>query len=77
MVNNSMQTTLFYIHDPMCSWCYAFEKRLSALRQELPESIQVTNLVGGLAPDTTEAMSESLQQKFNKFGTALNKPFLV
>lgn len=46
----------------MCSWCYAFEKRLSALRQELPEFIQVTNLVGGLAPDTTETMPESLQQ---------------
>jgi putative protein-disulfide isomerase len=62
MVNNAMSSTLFYIHDPMCSWCYAFEKRLSALRQELPEFIQVTNLVGGLAPDTIETMPESLQQ---------------
>lgn len=57
-----MPSTLFYIHDPMCSWCYAFEKSLSALRQELPESTQIVNLVGGLAPDTSETMPESLQQ---------------
>jgi putative protein-disulfide isomerase len=55
------ETTLFYIHDPMCSWCYAFEKKLSALRQDLPSFIQLTNLVGGLASDTTEVMPPSLQ----------------
>ena len=54
-------TTLFYIHDPMCSWCYAFEKSLSTLRPALPASIQLKYLVGGLAPDTTEIMPESLQ----------------
>lgn len=57
-----MQTTLFYIHDPMCSWCYAFEKSLSALRQALPAEVQVTYLVGGLAHDTSDIMPESLQQ---------------
>ena len=57
-----MHATLFYIHDPMCSWCYAFEKNLFALRQALPAEVQVINLVGGLAPDTIETMPKSLQQ---------------
>jgi protein-disulfide isomerase-like protein with CxxC motif len=32
-----MATTLFYIHDPMCSWCNAFESSLTALQKELPD----------------------------------------
>lgn len=68
-----MPSILFYIHDPMCSWCYAFEKSLSALRQELPEFIQVTNLVGGLAPDTTETMPESLQQTIQQIWYRIEK----
>lgn len=61
MLTDADSTTLFYIHDPMCSWCYAFENSLSALQQALPASIQFKYLVGGLAADTTEIMPESLQ----------------
>ena len=60
-MTDTNSTTLFYIHDPMCSWCYAFENSLSVLQQALPAFIQVEYLVGGLAPDTTEIMPESLQ----------------
>jgi len=54
-------TTLFYIHDPMCSWCYAFETSFRALQKALPASVRVIKLVGGLAPDTTETMPDQLQ----------------
>jgi putative protein-disulfide isomerase len=47
---------LFYIHDPMCSWCYAFVPSWIALQQALPAEIQVSYLLGGLAPDTIEPM---------------------
>jgi len=53
-------TNLYYIHDPMCSWCYAFDRVLKQITAELPESIDLVKLVGGLAPDSTEPMSESL-----------------
>ena len=52
---------LFYIHDPMCSWCYAFSRSWAALQAELPEDIAVIYLAGGLAPDTTEPMSLSMR----------------
>lgn len=49
-------TRLFYIHDPMCSWCYAFSRSWDALQAELPEDIAIVYVAGGLAPDTTEPM---------------------
>ncbi len=52
---------LFYIHDPMCSWCYAFNRSWAALQAELPEDIAIIYLAGGLAPDTTEPMSLSMR----------------
>lgn len=53
---------LFYIHDPMCSWCYAFSQSWAALQQDLPRDIEIVYLVGGLAPDTTEPMPLATQK---------------
>jgi putative protein-disulfide isomerase len=52
---------LYYIHDPMCSWCWGFRPVLDLLLTQLPESIGVTRLLGGLAADTTEPMPEALR----------------
>ena len=48
---------LYYIHDPMCSWCWAFRPTLTKVLAELPAHIEVQYLVGGLAPDS-DARSE-------------------
>lgn len=61
-----MVTTLFYIYDPMCSWCYAFDSSLTALQKELPDFISIKKIVGGLAPDTMQAMPIELQQKIKQ-----------
>lgn len=61
-----MVTTLFYIHDPMCSWCYAFDSSLTALQKELPDFIRIKKIVGGLAPDTTLPMPVELQQNIQQ-----------
>ena len=61
-----MVTTLYYIHDPMCSWCYAFDSSLTALQKELPDFIRIKKIVGGLAPDTTNPMPVELQQKIQE-----------
>ena len=53
---------LFYIHDPMCSWCYAFIPSWTALQNTLPENIQVNYLLGGLAPDTSDPMPLSTRK---------------
>lgn len=53
---------IFYIHDPMCSWCYAFSQSWTALQQALPRDMEIVYLVGGLAPDTTEPMPLATQK---------------
>lgn len=50
--------TLYYIHDPMCSWCYAFDLALKHIEFNLPKSIRLVKLVGGLAADSMDPMSE-------------------
>lgn len=53
---------LYYIHDPMCSWCYAFGQSWLALQQHLPKQVAVTCLTGGLAPDTMAPMPLETQK---------------
>jgi putative protein-disulfide isomerase len=52
-------SSLIYLHDPMCSWCFGFSKTLQTLLNELPAGINVKRLLGGLAPDSNKPMSEA------------------
>ncbi len=53
---------LYYVHDPMCSWCWAFRPVLLALKNKLPNNIEFIRLLGGLAADSTEPMDEKTKQ---------------
>lgn len=48
--------TLYYLHDPMCSWCYAFRPVWTHIQQQLDTSIHVQYILGGLAPDSDQPM---------------------
>ena len=54
---------LYYIHDPMCSWCWAFRPTLEKLLQQLPADIKHSRLLGGLAPDTRQPMPKEMRDK--------------
>jgi putative protein-disulfide isomerase len=56
-----MNTTLIYVHDPMCSWCWGFTDVYEQLLERLPAEIEIRRLVGGLAPDSDVPMPESMQ----------------
>ena len=56
------EAVLYYVHDPMCSWCWAFAPVLKQLQEQLPEGVEFRRLIGGLAPDTDEPMSEELRE---------------
>jgi len=53
--------TLYYLHDPMCSWCWGFASVLYDLLEKLPVDVGVKRLLGGLAPDTNEPMPAEMQ----------------
>jgi len=52
--------TLFYFHDPMCSWCWGYRPTWQTLQQLLPSSINVEYRVGGLAADSDEPMQADM-----------------
>ncbi len=82
-----MANTLYYIHDPMCSWCWGFRPTWDELTRHLtlnkPSDINIQNVVGGLAPDTNLPMPLELQQTIqhhwrriqNLLGTEFNFDF--
>ncbi|CAI4157106.1 DsbA family protein [Alteromonas macleodii] len=53
--------TLYYVHDPMCSWCWAFVPTWEQIQRELPNDIEVVFLLGGLAPDSDLPMPEQMK----------------
>lgn len=57
-----MSVRLYYIHDPMCSWCWGYRPVWDELQTLLPESVQVHYVVGGLAPDNDQPMPLAQQQ---------------
>ena len=56
----SSDTTILYVADPMCSWCWGFAPTLRALREVAPE-VPVEIVLGGLAADSDEPMEESMR----------------
>ena len=54
---------LYYVHDPMCSWCWGFRRTWEKVQSQLPETLEVNYLVGGLAPDSDQIMPQDLQNK--------------
>ena len=47
---------LFYVADPMCSWCFGFAPQLSRICAGLPSDLAPVWVMGGLAPDSDEPM---------------------
>lgn len=54
-------TTLYYVHDPMCSWCWGFRPVWEQLKPQLPDGLNLVSWVGGLAPDSNEPMPQLMR----------------
>lgn len=58
------QATLYYVHDPMCSWCWAYRPILAQVERGLQNhGVSIVKLLGGLAPDTDQPMPIERQQQ--------------
>lgn len=75
--------TLYHVHDPMCSWCYAFRPTLNELKKHLGQNIKIVNVIGGLAKHSNEPMPQDMKDKIqsiwyeieNQVGTKFNHDF--
>lgn len=54
--------TLLYVADPMCSWCFGFAPVLAGLRRALKGDVGFRLVLGGLAPDDEQPMSEETKR---------------
>jgi len=52
---------LYYVHDPMCSWCWGFRPVWMEVISRLPPDIKIQYVLGGLAADTDQPMPETMQ----------------
>lgn len=57
--------TLFYIHDPMCSWCWGFRPVWQKLKSQFTHTLDIVYVVGGLAPDSDQPMPLAMQNNLS------------
>jgi len=58
--------TLYFYHDPMCSWCWGYRPVSDQVMASLPSNVQLIKIVGGLAPDSDAPMPENLLEGLPK-----------
>jgi putative protein-disulfide isomerase len=77
------ELTLYYFHDPMCSWCWGYRPSSQKLFAALPKEVKRVNVLGGLAPDSDEPMTPAMREAISghwrrieaMFGTRFNHDF--
>lgn len=79
---SKVNAQLFYVYDPMCSWCWGYRPTWLALQQALKTqfpNIEIRYVVGGLAPDSSEPMpldmQQFLKQTWQKIASQLDTTF--
>lgn len=58
---------LFYVHDPMCSWCWAYQAVLPNVIHAMQDKIPLSFVLGGLAPDTDMLMPAAMQHQISGY----------
>ncbi len=68
-----MKNTLYYVHDPMCSWCWGFSDVYAKFINKLDNSFEVKRLLGGLAPDSDVPMNDETKVMVQNAWHAIEK----
>lgn len=63
----SQKTTLYYAHDPMCSWCFGFRPVWQELAKWCQGKLNIEYLMGGLAPDSEDIMPQDMQDDIQSY----------
>lgn len=75
--NSQKEIALFYVGDPMCSWCYGITNEWQALVGLYPQA-EVQYIMGGLRPNGRETMADLkdfLQEHWKGVQLRTGKPF--
>ncbi len=70
---------LIYVGDPMCSWCWGFAPVKRRIEEQCQGRAEVTLVVGGLRPFTTEPQDDQrkafLREHWQEVGDKTGQPF--
>jgi len=58
-----MPLQLYYFHDPMCSWCWAFRPLWQEIAAGLLDHVNGQRVLGGLVPDTDQAQTTQTKKR--------------
>ena len=59
-MNNKLKPVLYYIYDPMCSWCWGYAPTWLKIQKKLESIVQINTKVGGLAEDSNVLMPKDM-----------------
>ncbi len=68
-----MTATLYYFHDPMCSWCWAFRPAYEFIKHNLPDEIGLKKILAGLAPDNDQTMPDEMKNYIQNHWRTIQK----
>jgi putative protein-disulfide isomerase len=54
---------IWYIADPMCSWCWGFSPVVQRLQERYADKINFSLVLGGLRPYTQETINDDLREE--------------
>ncbi|MDR9826455.1 DsbA family protein [Vibrio sp. FNV 38] len=60
-------TKLYYVYDPMCSWCWGYRPTWLTIESEIINQVEIRYLLGGLAQDTDQTMPHAMQQQIASY----------
>jgi putative protein-disulfide isomerase len=69
---NHNESCFYYVHDPMCSWCWAHQTQWSILAVKLADLVNIEYLVGGLAPDSDLPMPAEQREAIAGYWKKIN-----
>jgi len=52
------QDTIYYVGDPLCSWCYGFAPEIANVKEHYSGKLEFEIIMGGLRPNNTETMKD-------------------
>lgn len=64
---------LIFVADPMCSWCWGFAPAIAAIQREFSDVLNISLVLGGLRPGTTEAMTEAVKGEVRRHWEHVNE----
>jgi len=64
---------LYYVYDPMCSWCWGYRPTWLALQEQLQNKVDIQYRVGGLAPDCDSPMPKEMQKSLQQIWQTISQ----